>query len=349
MRIKLSHNDFFKISSYIVMKNCLLCDDGVLIDVTLAGIKYLKKNGIKYQYQNLFFKELFFNSFFIIGFGLFIISMIINNDRISNISFNGNFIINDDIYYYLEDNLKHLGPFSFLDCSLEEINEYLRGKYIGYEWISVTKKGNELVVNINEVPYNNTSEEKIIGNIVSNKYGTIKDYKVYSGTVNIKRGQYVCPGDVLVLGNNNMARAIIYAVTFEEITIDVKKKIADDSLTGKVDNYEVIEFFNQRLSFHQDEKFERSIINKKCIIDLGIIKYYDIQEIEKCDIITIYDKSQALDYAKTLISSEFELKKCYEEESILALELVSITENEESYSFKFYVKKYENIGAFNKE
>ena len=350
MKIKMKHDLFLKESSNLSASNVLLVDDGVILEVDYKSIKYLKEKNIDYERLDFSLNKILkFRIGFVLGLILFCFILFINNERITKIEFNKEYPINDDIKYYLEERMKHIGPLSFLDINLQDCNLELRGKYIGYEWISVNKVGNKILVNISDV------EEKLIdndiqkGNIISNKTGIIKEYIIYSGSHNLEYNQYVKQGDVLVLGNGLEARALILGDTYEERTIKIKKQITDDRYTGKIDFYEELSIFQNVFSFHKNNEYKRSVKEEKSIFSLGFIKYNHIQEKEKCDIITIYDYNDACSYAESIIYDDFNQNKKYDKEYIKQIGLLYHSEDEEYFYFTYLINKYENFGEFIKE
>lgn len=352
MTIKIKYDDFLKHGSNFSSKNILICDDGISFDTNKEGLIYLKKNNIKYKkLKGLDLKIIFkFKTGYIIGLCLFLCALILNNARINEIRFNGDYAINDEIKYYIEDNLKHLGPLSFLNCKLNDLNFEIRQKYNGYEWISIEKKGNALSVVITEVDQELINKKnKQAGNIIANKTGIVKYYTIFNGSHSLYYNQYVKPGDVLVLGNGDEARGLILGDVIEEKKIKVKKQIAEDTYSGKIDNYEIFTIFGFDFTFNKEEEFTRSLKNEDKKFDWGFISYKNIQSLEKCDIMTIYDYDDAFSYAKSLIVDEFNKQKQYEKEELLQIELYKKSEDQDYYYFEFLVKKLVNLGQFIKE
>lgn len=352
MQIKISHDDFLKYGSNIIAKNVLICDDGISLETNNDGIKYLTANNVLVKrLDKATFHFLFKHKMgFILGFFLFLAALIINNERINKIEFNGDFPINQAISFYLEDNLKHLGPFSFLKADLQELNYNLRQRYSGYEWISVEKKGNSLYVEITRVGEGLVMpKDSEKGNLISKATGIIKEFRIYHGKHELYANKYVKAGDILVLGEGKEARGLILGEVYDYKEIKIKKQIAEDIFSGSFDNYERFTIFGFDFFFHKDKDFNRFTENEKKIFDLGIIKYYDIQQLEKCDIMTIYNYDEAFSYAKSIIIQEFNQNKEYQEEKIMAMELYQKREDDDYFYFTFLVQKQINLGMFIKE
>lgn len=352
MQIKISHDDFLKYGSNISAKNVLICEDGISLETNNEGLKYLNLNNVLVKrLDKASFHFLFKHKMgFILGFFLFLTALIINNERINKIEFNGNFPINQAISFYLEDNLKHLGPFSFLKADLKEINYKLRQRYSGYEWISVEKKGNSLCVEITRVGEGLiTQKDSEKGNLISKATGIIKEFRIYEGKHELHANKFVKTGDILVLGEGKEARGLILGEVFDYKEIKIKKQIAEDLFSGNFDNYEQFTIFGFDFIFHKDKDFKRFDNNEKKIFDLGIIKYYDIQELEKCDIMTIYSYDEAFLYAQSIIIQEFNQNREYQEEKIMAMELYHKSEDDDYFYFTFLVQKLINLGMFVKE
>ena len=93
-----------------------------------------------------------------------------------------------------------ISPFvnqSSIDC--EAVEKYLTSKFDKLSLVSVIKKGNSLIINVKEKIVNDEYEniESFVP-LVSNLNGRILSIKLIQGTLNVKVGDLISKGDVLV-------------------------------------------------------------------------------------------------------------------------------------------------------
>ncbi len=175
------------------------------------------------------------------------------------------------------------------------------------------------------------------------------EYSVFQGSTTLENNMYVKKGDILILGNDKEARGLILAGVITEETIKVKKQIVEDNYTGKLDYCEKISFFSMDKFFHKNNEFNRFDTVEKTYFDFKILSYKKNIYYEKCDIITIYNEDEALEYARSIIQSEFLKEKKYDCEKVVNAYLLNQQTTEDYYEFTFLIKKYQNIGEFLKE
>ena len=138
---------------------------------------------------------------FLVLFIAVITGIIISSNYIWNIEIEGNINISKhDIIQSLEDSGLQVGT-SKNDMNIEEVIRKIRLNRDDIAWIGITVKGTNAMVKIKEAD----KAPKIIKedeycNIVSEKYGIITKINIQNGTANVKVGDIVQPGDVLING-----------------------------------------------------------------------------------------------------------------------------------------------------
>ena len=347
-RIIISKKDFYKISPKIKSNNIIFNKEKVILILSKKYLSILKENEINYYIIN----KRKIKIGFILGYLYLIISILINNIFISEIEFNNNYLINNNIKEEISKDLKDFLIFKIYKGDLKELNKKLRLKYITYEYIYIYKKGSKIKVDINKKEtYTNNNNEDIPGDLVAIKDAYIYKYEIYKGKPLIKYNDYVKKGDILVSGklfeeSNNYyeSRGIVLGVYQEEINIKIKIKNIYNEYTGNIKTYKTIDFFNKhkiKNPYQESEIIESNIINF-----FNIIKYKKIQIKEKNDIIYIYNEEEALNKAKSEIEKEFLLNKQNNEEKILSYDKIEINYDNDYFYFTFLVKKIENIAIF---
>lgn len=353
--IVMKKTTFFKYSNDIVAKSVRIVDGHVYFKTDSITKKFLDDNKINYKIEdslkNKVSKRLCANLSLILGAFIFILVVYINTFRISKISFNGNYLINNEIETIITSKYKHFLFWNFIDEDLEEMSKDLRMKYSEYEWISTYKDGTTIYVIIND--NNEVSNSQNYGDVVATKDAIIKSYKVYNGKSMVKENQYVKKGDVLISGNTNdvltEARGVVLGTTFSERTITIDKEDTISKESGSSYKYTLFSLFKNNFSIGKKNKYESYSTSKRLVFNLfDVFKIYKIEEKEICDIIKTYTFEDALDVAKENIYLDFSLSKHLDEEEIQKVELLKHDETDTSYSFRFLIKKVESIGEFQK-
>ena len=202
---------------------------------------------------------------------------------------------NAEILSVLKDNGVQKGKINNLSC--EAIEEILLNKYDRIAQVSVIKQGTAIIINLSEKLVYTEIEFKPI---VAKYAGIIKEINVITGTTNIKVGDYVNTGDVLVLPFNLDANgekvsvepiAEIKAEMFISSTCEMKKVEEILVKTGRKTKLFKYKFKNKTL-FSGNSKnsfalFETNMYNEN-ISDLlplnrDVIVYEELtkQEVER--------------------------------------------------------------------
>jgi sporulation protein YqfD len=356
-KISVDYDDYFSNSLNLTATNIEVVGDAILFQTDKESIKYLDDNNIRYM---LHYSKTGQVGYFlahrggiIIGLLFVFILVFLNSFRVNKINFNSVYPINGSVEEYIKSQNKELLMFSFHKNNYDYLSKELRSMYVEYEWINVWKKGTTIYVDIIA-----SQEEKIdykddfSADIVAGKSGIINQYSVYNGEINIEVGKYVEKGEVLIKGDSTgvkCAKGFVLATTYDTITIDIKKEEIKKELTGINTKYYTLNIFGRSFNFFKKKEFIESEIKTKNIFTLPyLFSINKIEEYEKNDIIYTYDKEESLEYAKEIIRKDFDTNKRLDSESIVRLEVLSCTMDEDYYYVKLLVKKVESIGELKK-
>lgn len=354
--LKMKKADFFKNSDKIVGQSIKVIEGYVYFKTDFITKKYLDDNKVKYEIENSIGSRLkrgvFFNLGLIMFFFIFLMLLYIDSYRVSTISFNGEYEINDKIEATIEKKYTHFLSWNYINVNFEALSDELRRDFPSYEWITAYKDGSKIMITINNNQETNATETP--GDIVAKKSGTISSFKVYNGIAQIEANQYVKEGDVLISGTvaeNNLieARGLVLGTTFEEINLSIDNEETITEETGKNYDYRLFSIFGKTFSIGKKNKYESYGTKKKLVFNFfNIFKIYKIEEIELYDIIKTYTAKEASEIAKKRILDDFNSTKVAKEEKIERIELLYQEEKDNVYSFRFLTKKIESLGVFKK-
>lgn len=358
IKVKIAKDDIAKVSGCEI-KN-LQRNDGEISFLTnkksfqsirdkISEIKYVNilKNKIKYIIKTYMIS--------IISILIIMLLLINQSKSISNIEFINYNTYDSEVEEFIREKCKKIGPFYYLNTPINNINKELKQKFYYYEWISITKKGSIIEVNINKQQNADLikDEENVKGDLIASQDAIIKMYYVKKGVVLIKEMQAVNAGDVLVTGNLKYhigqveyikADGIVIGETLKYEIVKVEKKITNESRTGRIEVIKKIVFFDQNPNVESHFK-DYDVIKEEVFNISSFIKMIRYTIYEKSILIQEYTLEQALAFAKSKIQKDFTPSKY---ETIKSIQLVRSEETEENFYFKFVVKKYENIAVFQK-
>ena len=355
--IKMKKNVFFKHSENIVASNIKIIDGYIYFKTDINTKSYFDKQKIKYKLESSIKSKMInglrLNLVLLMSIFMFILIIYMNTFLVSNIKFNGDYIINDEIKVYIKQKYTHFLFWNFIDVNYEKLSDELRRKYPTYECINTYKDGKDIIVNINNIEDKINNDEIVLpGNIVAKVDAHISSFKVYSGISTLNKNDYVKKGDILISGklsdtNLVQARGEVLGITYQEINISWPKEETSLKESGESYKYRQISFFNRYLSIGKKNKYESYKTKRVLKFNLfNIFKVYQIEEIKLYDIINAYTKTEALNNSKQSIIDDFNLRKTSDNEQILKIELLYESEDEDEYTFRFLVKKLESIGEF---
>lgn len=163
---------------------------------TKSKIKIQRKKGLPFTIKK-YRKRKIFGILFVVILALLIVS----SNYIWNIEISGNVkITNQEILQSLEESGLKVG-LSKNDIDINAVISKIRLDREDIAWIGITVKGTNAIVKIKETAKApEVIDENKFCNIVANKTGMITKINVQNGTANVKVGDIVEEGDILVNG-----------------------------------------------------------------------------------------------------------------------------------------------------
>ena len=163
---------------------------------TKSKIKIQRKKGLPFTIKK-YRKRKIFGILFVVILALLIVS----SNYIWNIEISGNVkITNQEILQSLEESGIKVG-LSKNDIDINAVISKIRLDREDIAWIGITVKGTNAIVKIKEAAKApEVIDENKFCNIVANKTGMITKINVKNGTANVKVGDIVEEGDILVNG-----------------------------------------------------------------------------------------------------------------------------------------------------
>ena len=138
------------------------------------------------------------------------------------------------------------------------------------------------------------------------------------------------------------------AQTLTVETIEVPKEIASEEYTGKVRSTFVF-FLGTKPVWMQKNPFALSFVKEQPLFRLGsVFSFARISYFEKAWIKNVYDETSALSFAQSQVIARFENRRTHPSEQLQKIQVLTITENPESFSVKILVQAEENIASFAK-
>lgn len=291
---------------------------------------------------------------------IYIISLIlifvISNFTIREILFENELEYNYNVYQDVCGHIKSIGPFKYLDDSLNNISGELKQKYFTYSYIGLEKKGSKILIDIeypNDYAQNEENNEKY-SNIRAATDGKIVGIEVKKGVVVVNINQVVSKGDLLISGNvnylvnpNDLSTLVkseghVFIEYAKYITIGVPKKMKVEKYTNNYKKYLEIYVFNKNI-FNTKKCYASSYIKKENIFELNkMMRLEQVYEYEKIAYENVVTKKEAYEYSINKIYTDFESKKVSLMENIQFLKLIKENEDEENYYFSYIIKCVEN-------
>lgn len=222
-------------------------------------------------------------------------------------------------------------------------------KYPHYSWISLKKKGNIVLLNIelNELSSLNYLTNNIQGDFISGYDAYIKHIIVTQGKVNVDINQTVKKGDLLILGNLPKQKISPCGIIIGEIVyskeITIYKNNMIKSYTGNLINYQYVKLKDKQFHKNNNTYLVYKTRTNNIFSLFNFISYVDETIYEIGDFLVQYGKEDAIIYGKSIIYYELEKQRTSNKESILSIDVLSITEKEDRYVIKFLVKADKNI------
>lgn len=188
-------------------------------------------------------KKIKYIKIFGISLASFLLIVVILSMFIWNITIDGNVMhTSNELYNFIRKQNVYVGEYKGkIDC--DEIEKKIRNKYSDITWVCAEIKGTNLIIHVNE-NYNRTIKEQENSpyNIIANCDAQIDSIITRAGVGNVKKGDKVKKGDLLISGEVDTYNE------FEEI-IAKKYVKADGEIYAKV-KYE----FNKKYKIKEKVK-----------------------------------------------------------------------------------------------
>ncbi len=321
-------------------------------------MKVVEKNGIPFIINK--YKK---RKIFILLLILTILGIIISSGYIWNVEID---IENDLELENIENDLKDSGLIiGILKNNLDKdkvINE-IRLKRDDVAWIGIEIVGTNAIVKLvkaEEKP--EIVDTSKYSNIISEVTGNIEKINVQSGTANVKEGDTIKEGDVLVNGwMEGKYTGIRYVNAIAEIEarvwytehINIPYIVQENIETGNIEELYSIKINNFQINFHKGvskfEIYDTMYLEKKLklfsdfYLPISVVKQQN-KEIEQQE--KIYTKQEAIDLGIEEIEKKFEEQN--QEEPNVINKVIDIHENQTSVDIFITYEVIENIGI-NKE
>ena len=353
-KISIDYDDYFANSSLLKAYHIEVVGDSIMFHTNKDTIKILEEKNIRYMLhyskrKNI--KEFFKNKTgLIVGILCVCFLILMNSFRVSKVIFNGNYPINNEIETYIKEQNQQILFFEFHKNNYEYLSKELRSVFNEYEWISITKKGSVIYVEVEPTTSKEIGKiDNTPADIIASKSGIVYEYKTFNGKAMVTANSYIKKGEVLIAGGNDQAKGYVLATVFEEVTIEVPKKEKISQYSGKTTSYNQVMLFGKGFNVSKNINYVESDLTIKRLFNIPyFISVNKIEEYEKNDIIYVYDKNAALQYAESIIVDNFTKNKVLNEERILRIEDLIVTEDDTSFKITFLVKKIESIGELKK-
>lgn len=351
-KISLDYDDYFSNAKNIKSKDLEVVGDSLFFKTDKASLDYLNQNNICYMLheepQKKVKQKLKIAYPFVFALLIVAFMIVMNHYRVSKITFSGDYPINDAIKSYLEEENQKLLFFNFHKDNYDTLSRNLRSTFYEYEWITVSKKGSTLYVNIEPTTTSHeVVDEGVNKNIIASKDGIIDRFYVFSGSSEIHEKGFVKKGDVLITANP-LAKGVVLATTFSETTIRVNKECQEEKLSGNFKSYQRLKLFNN-FNFNLFKKQSYSSFKpkeKKTFEIPFIFTIYEEKEYELALETYIYDLKTAKEYAKSVILDDFLKHRTLNEEALLKSEIMLAKEFDTYFEITILVKKLESIGSY---
>jgi len=328
-----------------------------------TGFNFLCNQDVEFEYQDKLLtkaKFLFTRRIVsIIGIILLIVLLINQSFTITKYQFINPEYYNQDVIIFLDKYTKKVGPFRYLTASLSEINYQLRTEFFEYEWIGLKREGTILYIDIKKIDLKIPDDEDSsqVGDLVASKDAIVRYFYAQKGVVLVRELQAVSKGEVLITGNllihNEQTKYIrpkgfVIGEVLEDYYFSIPKEEIIEEKTGRLIEKKKITILNKKILSKKDPiDFKDYILIEKDIFKIGrLLKISNQSYYETSRITNYYTKEEAIEYAKSLVIKEFNLKKTTDYEKIIFIEVLKVIEGNNSYEIKLLVKKYENICVF---
>ena len=324
---------------------------------TKCKVKIISKKGI---YFKLF--KLRKRKFAIFLFLLFLIVSIFSTKFVWKIDIIGNsYIPTEKIYQALEESGLYIGK-STINLKTKKIINSLRVALSDIAWVGIDIDGTHASVNIVEktrLPDESIRNTKI-GDIVSNKSGTISKMVVENGTAILSVGDYVEEGRILIEGKvysefletkDVPAEGSIYLKTNYEFIKEYEYSIQEKEYTGKT-KYSIGMNINDKENYinYLDKSLKYDII--KSSSDINLFGNYISFNFYKFKMYELIDRVRTKDEIISTVNNEAqnyfneEILPNLKNSEVINKELIITQEDEQKITVKVNFEVIEEVGYF---
>lgn len=351
-KISMSKDNFFKIHNKISCTDLTIVEDNAIFYVEDTVFNIIKDSKIPYSIiESLSMKiKRIISKYYLLMFGVFFLFSIlyINTFRVNKIIFSIETPINDEIENTIKKSYRRLFMFDFTNINCNKLSMELQKKYIEYPYISVYQKNNNIIVDIYDELNTIKADTNLSGYLVAKKDSIVDSYFVYGGSLEVYKNKYVKKGDVLI--SNTIASGgvgLVLGYTYEKIELKINKKENIEELSGNNIKYQQLELFSNLININKDQSYKLYDYKEKVVFNLfDVFKIKEIEENEKSAIIKTYSEEEAIEIGKSIIIEAFNNNMISAREKIIDILHYNTTDNENSYSITYLVKKLESIGEF---
>ncbi len=372
-KISMSNQQFRKLVNSkpnVQFYNLEIKEDKRIFEIPKNELEILKEQEYEFSVVRSINQEWYFYIlkkyyYIIIGVILFLIIIYGKTYFISNIVYSNNIVEMPEVTEFIDKQLNHIGPLRHLDESIADMNHELKNNYSEFEWISVSKVGTALLVDLTLANKWPTEEinNNAMGDLVAKKDGMVKRFLINQGVPLISENEVVLKGDTIVSGDllyhhdgddvyYISSNGIVFAEVWQEKEVVVNKEEVQKDYTGKIHTEHIFTIFKHDFKFNAfDNKYEEYEVKcDKQQINLFGFKITTFHKkcyfYEKDDIIRLYDLDKASLAAKSQAIKEVEEYFMHKDEYVIGIVEVNQIQGEENFVFTYFIKTYENIAVF---
>ena len=201
----------------------------------------------------------------VLGCAVAVAAIVFSGSIIWDVRVSGNELISDaEVCKILSECGFDKGSPTLVDTDLIENSAMLRCDDIA--WISVNISGTVAYVEMREkIPVDSKEDAPSPANVVASHDGKITEYIVYRGVSNVKVGEYVREGDLLisgVIGNDKNAKGVqvtraagsVTAKTEREFTVEIPYEYSVKKYTGAKKSDIFVKFFSKTLKVFSNSR-----------------------------------------------------------------------------------------------
>jgi len=224
-------------------------------DASFCSVKCIGKNGLPFLAWRIRKRYVLIAGFLLVWAALWLSSLFIWDFEV-----HGNENVSEgEIIAALEDIGIKIGTFG-PSINQEDVRSRVLLEIDELSWITVNVSGSRAEVIVRErVPKPVMIDKKTATDVIAQKSGIITKINVYEGKTQLKIGDTVAEGDLLVSGTIESlsngtryvhAMADIYARTWYEISRQIPVQYAEKSYTGEKESKKAIVFCGKRLNLY---------------------------------------------------------------------------------------------------